>query len=74
VRSYASIVYDERLQGLPDWERLARDVLGIKSDAHHDDHVPEGEFGAEPAPHQIPRSTISRSVRSRPPRPVHAYR
>jgi hypothetical protein len=62
------------LQDLPSFESLERELSGRRSDAHINDHVDGGEFRVEEAPHQIPGSSLSRSVKTRPPRPHHADR
>lgn len=72
VMTYAGILPPGPLQDMPTFEAIDREA-GV-GDAHIDNHVPEGEFKIGPLPDQVAGSTISRSVRSRPPRPVHADR
>lgn len=61
---------DERIQALPDWSQLARDVFGI-SDVHYDDGSeshgrPETSDELEPAPGRQEGSTLThRSPRPR---------
>jgi len=66
---YAGGSMDERIQTLPDWGQLARDILGI-SDVHYDDNEshgrPDTSDELEPAPNRPEGSTFThRSPRPR---------
>jgi hypothetical protein len=66
---YAGVAdhFNERLQTLPDWDALARAVLG-QSDVHFDEAAPldRGDVSGEvePVPHAVAGSTLTRSRES----------